>query len=61
MRILVANKYLDPRAGAEAYALQTITALRERGHDVAIFGMERGVAFEADDIEPARRERERVA
>ncbi len=51
MRILVANKFLYPRAGAEAYALQTITALRERGHEVAIFGMGGSVAFEADDIE----------
>lgn len=38
MRILMVNKYLYPRAGAEAYMLSVASALKERGHDVHFFG-----------------------
>src|SRR5215213_1864954 len=40
MRILMANKYLYPRAGAETYMLTVATELQARGHTVAFFGME---------------------
>lgn len=39
MRILQANKYFYRRAGAEAIFLDTISGLRERGHDVAEFSV----------------------
>src|SRR5438477_309861 len=40
MRILMANKYLYPRAGAETYMLSVAAELKARGHEVAFFGME---------------------
>lgn len=39
MRILMANKYLYPRAGAETYMLSVAAELNARGHEVAFFGM----------------------
>src|SRR5947207_9270192 len=40
MRVLMANKYLYPRAGAETYMLSVAAELKARGHEVAFFGME---------------------
>ena len=40
MRILMVNKYLYPRAGAETYMLYVAEQLIKRGHTVAFFGME---------------------
>lgn len=40
MRILMANKYLYPRAGAETYMLSVAGELKKRGHEVGFFGME---------------------
>ena len=40
MRVLMANKYLYPRAGAETYMLTVAAELQARGHSVAFFGME---------------------
>ena len=39
LRILMANKYLYARAGAETYMLSVAAELRARGHHVAFFGM----------------------
>src|SRR6185295_2225080 len=39
MRILMANKYLYPRAGAETYMLSAAAELKARGHEIAFFGM----------------------
>src|SRR4029078_12049724 len=39
MRILMANKYLYARAGAETYMLTVASELKARGHEVAFFGM----------------------
>lgn len=41
MKILMANKFLYPRAGAEVYMLTLAAELKKRGHQVAFFGMER--------------------
>ncbi len=40
MKILMANKYLYPRAGAETYMLTVADQLRARGHTVGFFGMD---------------------
>ncbi|MEI6231959.1 MAG: glycosyltransferase [Planctomycetota bacterium] len=40
MRVLMANKYLYPRAGAETYMLTVAEELVARGHTVGFFGME---------------------
>lgn len=40
MRVLMVNKYLYPRAGAETYMLTVADELLARGHEVAFFGME---------------------
>ncbi|MCH2174253.1 MAG: glycosyltransferase family 4 protein [Lentisphaeria bacterium] len=40
MRILMVNKYLYPRAGAETYMLYISKVLVNHGHEVAFFGME---------------------
>ncbi|HLX65320.1 MAG TPA: glycosyltransferase family 4 protein [Planctomycetota bacterium] len=40
MRVLMANKFLYPRAGAETYMLTVAAELKARGHEVAFFGME---------------------
>jgi glycosyltransferase involved in cell wall biosynthesis len=39
MKILMVNKYLYPRAGAETYMLYVSEQLRRAGHEVAFFGM----------------------
>ncbi len=39
MRVLMANKYLYPRAGAETYMLSVAAELKARGHAVGFFGM----------------------
>lgn len=39
MRILMVNKYLYPRAGAETYMITVAEALLAAGHQVAFFGM----------------------
>src|SRR5262245_49371335 len=40
MRVLLANKFLHPRGGAERAVLDLGAALEKRGHRVAWFGME---------------------
>ena len=40
MKILLINKYLYPKGGAETYMLQLGEALQSRGHEVAYFGMD---------------------
>jgi len=40
MKILLANKFYYPRGGAEAYAINLETLLREHGHEVAFFSMQ---------------------
>ena len=40
MRILMVNKYLYPRAGAETYMLELTRLLKSHGHTVAFFGMD---------------------
>lgn len=40
MRILLVNKFLYPKGGAETYVLSLGKLLTERGHEVAYFGME---------------------
>ncbi len=42
MRILLVNKFLYPRGGAETYVLEIGKRLRELGHSVEYFGMEDG-------------------
>jgi len=42
MRILMVNKFLYPRGGAELYMLQLGRHLRGLGHEVEYFGMEDG-------------------
>lgn len=39
MRIIMINKFLFPRGGAETYALELGQELRNRGHTVEYFGM----------------------
>ena len=39
MRILMVNKYLYPKAGAETYMLELSRSLIKAGHEVAFFGM----------------------
>ena len=39
MRILMVNKFLYPRGGAETYVLQIGAYLQSRGHKVEYFGM----------------------
>lgn len=39
MKILLVNKYLYPRGGAESYTLALGRLLRERGHETEFFGM----------------------
>lgn len=40
MKILLVNKYLYPKGGAETYVLRLGEILRRHGHDVAYFGLE---------------------
>lgn len=40
MRVLMINKYLYPRAGAEVYMINLSKMLLEKGHQVAFWGME---------------------
>ena len=40
MKILLINKYLHPKGGAETYLFQLGTQLQQRGHQVAYFGMD---------------------
>ena len=40
MRVLLINKYLYPRAGAETAYLHTRDLLKSRGHDVIDFAMD---------------------
>lgn len=40
MKILLVNKYLYPKGGAEIYTLNLGALLEEQGHQVAYFGME---------------------
>ncbi len=40
MRVLMVNKFLYPRAGAETYMLYVAQCLEADGHEVALFGME---------------------
>lgn len=40
MKILMVNKYLYPRAGAETYMLYVSEQLKKAGHEIAFFGME---------------------
>lgn len=40
MRILMVNKFLQPRGGAETYVFRLGAALQELGHEVEYFGME---------------------
>ena len=40
MNILMVNKYLYPRGGAETYMLSIAEQLAERGHKLAFFGMD---------------------
>ena len=40
MKILMANKFLYPRAGAETYMLTLAEELMSHGHEVKFFGME---------------------
>lgn len=40
MKVLIVNKFLYPRGGAETYALAIGKGLREKGHEVQYFGME---------------------
>lgn len=39
MKILLVNKYLYPKGGAENYTLNLGALLREKGHEVEFFGM----------------------
>jgi len=39
MRVLMVNKYLYPRAGAETYMITVAEQLLAQGHEVAFFGM----------------------
>lgn len=39
MKILLMNKYLYPRGGAETYVLELGKLLRDKGHEVEYFGM----------------------
>lgn len=39
MKILQVNKFLYPKGGAEVVCLSLTAALRERGHEVRLFGM----------------------
>lgn len=40
MRILMINKFLYPKGGAETYVLKLGKYFREQGHNVQYFGME---------------------
>ena len=40
MRILMVNKFLYPRAGAETYMLRLSESLIKAGHEIAFFGMD---------------------
>jgi len=40
MKILMVNKFLYPKGGAETYVLKLGTILQEHGHEVQYFGME---------------------
>lgn len=40
MKILMVNKFLYPKGGAEAYVFKLAEALQERGHEVQYFGMD---------------------
>ncbi len=40
MKILLINKFLYPKGGAESYLLRLGTLLKEQGHEVEYFGME---------------------
>lgn len=40
MKILLVNKFLYPKGGAETYVLKLGQALREQGHEVQYFGMD---------------------
>lgn len=40
MKILLVNKYLYPKGGAETYVLKLGEILRSRGHEVQYFGLE---------------------
>lgn len=42
MKILMVNKFLYPKGGAETYVLKLGALLQERGHAVQYFGMENG-------------------
>ena len=39
MKILMVNKFLYPRGGAETYMLQIGEYLKSQGHEVEYFGM----------------------
>ena len=39
MKILMVNKFLYPRGGAESYMFSLSRALEEAGHEVQFFGM----------------------
>ena len=40
MKILLANKFLNPRGGAETYTFKLGSGLQAQGHDVQYFGMD---------------------
>ncbi len=40
MKILLVNKFLYPKGGAETYVFKLGAALQQRGHDVEYFGLE---------------------
>ena len=42
MKILIVNKFLYPKGGAETYSLKLGEILRSRGHEVQYFGLENG-------------------
>ena len=50
MNILMVNKYLYPRGGAETYMLSIAELLVEKGHKVAFFGMEHPENTTADQV-----------
>lgn len=42
MKILIVNKFLYPKGGAETYSLKLGEILQSRGHEVQYFGLENG-------------------
>lgn len=40
MRVLLVNKFLYPKGGAETYVLAVGKMLKENGHEVQYFGLE---------------------